>query len=108
MTEIDVETLRDALAAGEELLLVDCREGWEWEIGHLVGAVLVPLGESAARAGDVMSLAAGRRVVVYCHHGVRSLRAAAIYRRAGVDAVSLRGGTEAWSLRVDPQLPRYG
>jgi rhodanese-related sulfurtransferase len=108
MNEIDVEALRDALAAGEPLLLVDCREPWEWDVGHLEGALLVPLGETADRADEVAEQAASRRVVVYCHHGIRSLSAASLYRRVGIDAVSLRGGTDAWSLRIDPRLPRYG
>jgi rhodanese-related sulfurtransferase len=49
----------------------------------------------------------GAKVVVYCHHGVRSLSGAAILRRAGIDAASLSGGIDAWSLTVDPAVPRY-
>jgi adenylyltransferase/sulfurtransferase len=51
---------------------------------------------------------AGALVVVYCHHGVRSLRGAALLRQAGHENVaSLAGGIDAWSLYVDPAVPRY-
>jgi rhodanese-related sulfurtransferase len=47
-------------------------------------------------------------VVVYCHHGVRSQAGAALLERLGFkDVVSLAGGIDAWSLLVDPRVPRY-
>ena len=50
----------------------------------------------------------GALVVAYCHHGVRSLSAAAYLQAQGLsDVVSLAGGIDAWSLRVDPKVPRY-
>jgi rhodanese-related sulfurtransferase len=48
-----------------------------------------------------------REIVVYCHHGIRSLSGAAILGQAGRNAVSLRGGIDAWSQLIDPALPRY-
>jgi rhodanese-related sulfurtransferase len=53
-------------------------------------------------------LSATSPIVVYCHHGVRSLSGAAILQQAGFEKVaSMRGGIEAWSLLVDPSVPRY-
>ena len=50
----------------------------------------------------------GALVVAYCHHGIRSLSAAALLEQAGIQpVVSLHGGIDAWSLRIDPQVPRY-
>jgi rhodanese-related sulfurtransferase len=47
-------------------------------------------------------------VVVYCHHGLRSLSGAALLQNLGYrNVVSLAGGIDAWSLHVDPRLPRY-
>src|SRR5205807_1937747 len=47
-------------------------------------------------------------VVVYCHHGVRSISGAAILAQAGFPNVaSLVGGIDYWSLAVDPAVPRY-
>jgi rhodanese-related sulfurtransferase len=50
----------------------------------------------------------GALVVVYCHHGVRSLRGAAVLAQAGHENVaSLAGGIDDWSLTIDPTVPRY-
>jgi rhodanese-related sulfurtransferase len=90
------------------VLLVDCREPSEHATARIDGAVLVPLGELAARAPEVDRLADDRQVIVHCHHGVRSLKAAAILRRAGLDdAASMAGGIDAWSIQIDPSVPRY-
>jgi rhodanese-related sulfurtransferase len=49
-----------------------------------------------------------RRVVVHCHHGPRSTRACALLREHGFERVeNLAGGIDAWSLTVDPSVPRY-
>ncbi len=47
-------------------------------------------------------------IVVYCHHGVRSLEVTLALRRAGFDDVrSLAGGIDAWSRMIDAAVPRY-
>jgi rhodanese-related sulfurtransferase len=112
------------------LVLIDCREPDEYAFNKLPGAVLLPLGELAARADEVEDLANERadrlatesaaddrssdaddaepEVVVYCHHGVRSLKAASLLRAAGVNgAVSMAGGIDRWSVAIDPAVPRY-
>lgn len=105
--EIAPHALRARLDAGEPTLLVDVREPWEHQQAALRGAVLVPLGQLAARAHEI-DPADGTLVVTYCHHGVRSLSAAAVLAAAGLDdVVSLRGGIDAWSTTVDPTVPRY-
>ena len=49
-----------------------------------------------------------KRVVVHCHHGVRSLRVAKWLRERGFEkAQSLRGGIEAWSTEIDSSIPKY-
>jgi rhodanese-related sulfurtransferase len=105
--EISVEDLSHRLERGERPLLVDVRQPWEHELSRLPDSLLVPLGELAARAAEVQP-APGQLVVCYCHHGVRSLHAVEILSRAGLtEAVSLAGGIEAWSLQIDPAVPRY-
>lgn len=91
-------------AEGAAFELVDCRQPWEWELVRLPGARLIPLGELSSRASEV---AGDKPVVVYCHHGVRSLQAAYILRGAGITARSLAGGIDLYSLEADPSLPRY-
>lgn len=105
--EISVEALAERLRRGEPTILVDVREPWEHEIARLPGSVLAPLGELGEHAEDLPA-EEGALVVVYCHHGIRSLSGAAILQRAGIErAVSLAGGIDAWSRRIDPSVPRY-
>jgi sulfur-carrier protein adenylyltransferase/sulfurtransferase len=103
--EIGPLELRDRLAAGRPLALVDVREPWEAEIATLPQAQLVPLGSLAARLDE---LPRDRPLVVYCHLGVRSLHAVEFLRARGFsEAWSLAGGLDGWSSEVDSAVPRY-
>ncbi len=105
--EIQPSELAAKLRAGEAVYLLDVRQSWEHEAAALPGSVLLPLHELPARSAEVAP-PAGALVVVYCHHGIRSLRAAAYLERVGLsDVASLAGGIDAWSLEVDPAVPRY-
>ncbi len=97
--------LRLAHAGAERVELIDVREPWEHAIVRLPGARLIPFGTLDHVMPD---LDAARETVVYCHHGVRSLRAAERLRAAGFARVtSLAGGIDRWGMDVDPSLPRY-
>lgn len=103
--EIDVVALRDALASDAPPLLVDVRRHDEVAICALPGALHVPLDEIDEHVAE---LDPTRDVVVYCHHGVRSLHAVCFLREAGLARTrSLRGGIDEWSLRIDPSVSRY-
>lgn len=106
--QITVEELSAMLTSGERAVyLLDVRQPWEHETAALPGSTLVPLGELASRLDEVTP-PAGALVVTYCHHGVRSLNAAAILEGSGLqDVASLAGGIDAWSLRIDAKVPRY-
>ncbi|NOJ78223.1 rhodanese-like domain-containing protein [Myxococcus xanthus] len=86
--------------------LLDVRFPTENAWVALPDSLLIPLPELEERADELEALR-GRPVVVYCHHGVRSLDGAAYLMSLGIDAVSLRGGIDLYSLQVDPSLPRY-
>jgi len=91
-------------------LLLDVRQPWENELVKLALSFLLPLPELDERWEEVAAAQAqpDRLIVAYCHHGVRSLSAAAILETHGVGpVVSLAGGIDAWSRVVDPTLPRY-
>lgn len=90
----------------ERPTLLDVRFPDEHSYVALPGSVLIPLPELEERAEE-LEVFQGRPVVVYCHHGVRSLHGAAYLRARGLDAVSLQGGIDLYSLVVDPRLPRY-
>jgi len=112
--ELTARSAREKLDAGE-LVLVDVRLEPEWNaarVGEGRGAVLhIPLHELENRWEEIEEhplVAKGAEVAALCHHGVRSLKAAAILRERGIaDVKSVAGGIEAWSIAVDPGVPRY-
>ena len=105
--EVSASELRARLDADEELLLLDVREPAEWETARIEEARLLPLGELPARLDELAQWRA-RPVVVHCHHGGRSARACEQLLASGFERVeNLSGGIEAWSLTVDPEVPRY-
>jgi adenylyltransferase/sulfurtransferase len=86
-------------------VVLDVRTSEEWSICRIDGACLIPLHELPARLGE---LDAGREIVVYCHSGRRSAGAVRFLRERGFDgARNLSGGIDAWSIEVDPAVPRY-
>ena len=100
---VDVAAMR---ARGEPFLLLDVREPAEWEAARIEGARLVPLGELASRIGELEAWRT-KRVVVHCRSGARSAKAARLLQARGFDDVwNLAGGIQAWSLTVDPRVPR--
>jgi adenylyltransferase/sulfurtransferase len=102
-----VQELAGLLAEGQPVYLLDVRQPWEHEIAALPNSTLIPLNELVQRAGEVTPPEKAT-VVVYCHHGIRSLSGAAILQRCGIEnAVSLAGGIDAWSVHVDPKVSRY-
>ena len=100
--------LAEKMKAGEPLFLLDVRQQWEHDYASLPGDVLIPLHELGERIGEV-NPPEGSTVVVYCHHGMRSLSGAAILEAKGFgECYSLSGGIEAWSQLIDPTVRRYG
>jgi adenylyltransferase/sulfurtransferase len=104
--EVVVEQLKDELdQKGDELVLIDVREPHEWEIAHIDGARLIPLGQLPDRLGELDGHA---EIVTYCHKGSRSMKALEILRGAGFGKVrSLAGGVDAWASRVETGMARY-
>ncbi|HEX2051088.1 MAG TPA: rhodanese-like domain-containing protein [Actinomycetota bacterium] len=85
---------KDAFHALDRVELVDVREQWEWDAGHIEGARHVPLGELPARLDE---LPPGRPVVVVCRSGARSADATEFLRAQGFDAHNLDGGVQLWT-----------
>jgi rhodanese-related sulfurtransferase len=86
--------------------LVDVREPWEFATTRIEGSVPMPMGEVPTRAQKELEI--DERLVIVCHHGVRSMNVTAWLRRQGFEkAQSLRGGIDAWSVEVDPGVARY-
>jgi sulfur-carrier protein adenylyltransferase/sulfurtransferase len=102
--DISPVELKQVLDRGEAPVLLDVREPMEFQINRLPGAMLVPLGDLPESLGQVDGT---RNVVVYCHHGIRSVRAVEFLRGAGFRARNLKGGITAWTDQVDPTMLRY-
>ncbi len=97
--------LSRALGDGESIVVIDVREPFEWNIGRIPSARLMPLGTMPAAAA---ALDRDAEIVVYCHHGARSEAAAHALLGAGFSRVrNLTGGIDRWSSEVDPSVPRY-
>jgi rhodanese-related sulfurtransferase len=95
-------------AGGEDApVVIDCREAEELEICRIEGARWLPLGEIPSAIESLRGETA-RGIIISCHHGMRSLRAARYLRQHGIDrAFSMAGGIDAWSRLIDPAVPRY-
>jgi len=102
--EMTPRELADAIARGDSLQLLDVREPYEWQLGVLPNATLVPLG---ALAGAMPTLDTTKHIVVYCRSGARSAAAVKRLTAAGFRATNLAGGIVRWSDEVDPSLPKY-
>ena len=100
-----VEGLATAIADGS-IQLIDCREQDEWDFNHLPHARFIPLSNFSIAVEAIIK--EGKPAIVYCHHGIRSLRATSWLRSCGLDqSWSMKGGIDAWSERIDPSVPRY-
>ncbi|MEO8451853.1 MAG: molybdopterin-synthase adenylyltransferase MoeB [Gemmatimonadota bacterium] len=99
---ITVEELAGVRSA--DLLVLDVREPWEWELVRIEGSRLLPLGDLPARLGE---LPRNGEIVTVCHHGLRSQAAQSLLAEAGFKARSLTGGIDAWAERIERDLPRY-
>ena len=104
--EITPGEVKRAVENRESLILLDVREAWEFQTARIEGAKLIPMGEIPRRARQELN--AEEHIVVFCHHGVRSLNVAAWLRQQGFAKVqSMAGGIDQWSRSVDGAVPLY-
>jgi adenylyltransferase/sulfurtransferase len=97
--------LKQRLAQGEPLEVIDVRDPHEWQICRIEGARLVPLGTLPERLHEFDS---SRTYVLHCKSGARSAKAVEVLRKAGFRRLhNLKGGILAWSRDVDPSVPTY-
>lgn len=89
---------------GKPFRLLDVRFAVE-KVAADLGGPLIPLPELEERWKEIPE--GDGPLVVYCHHGVRSLHACHFLQAVGVQAMNLRGGIDAWSIEIDPAVARY-
>ena len=105
--EVDCRTVKSRLDAGEDFLLLDCREPPEYNTVCIDGAQLLPMSEIPQRL-DELEPHRNSTIIVHCHHGGRSLQLAMWLRQQGwKDTWSMAGGIDRWAQEIDPALPRY-
>ena len=106
-SEISAKDLAGKISKGKPIHLVDVRDPWERAIAILPDQQHIPLGELPERMGEIKP-PKGSLLVLYCHHGVRSLAGASFLEDQGWKGVaSLQGGIDAWSNEVDSKIPVY-
>ena len=111
--EVTPRALKARIEAGERVTLFDVREPFERELAAIEvppgsRELFMPVRSVGAAIGDVERAAGFGPVIVYCHHGVRSMSVAAWLAARGLAGLeNLRGGIDAWSTQVDPTVPRY-
>lgn len=102
---ITVRELKDRLDRGDKLFLLDVREPHEYSMAKLEGSVLIPLG---TLPDSLDQLDRNAEIIAYCHRGMRSADAVGFLVQQGFSNVkNLIGGIEAWSVEIDPSVPRY-
>ena len=102
--QLEPSQLKAMMERGEDFELVDVRSPQEWNIAHIYGARRF----DAAYEHELLAMDRGARLVFMCHHGVRSQAAADHFVEQGFREVfNLRGGIDAWSTEIDPEIERY-
>ncbi len=100
------EVARKLEAQRGSVVLLDVREEEERAYAAIEPSLHIPMYEVPGRLAEIPS---DREVIVYCHAGSRSLLVASFLRQRGFRSVAnLTGGIDAWSVLVDPGVPRYG
>lgn len=97
--------LKQWMADGMEFVLLDVRTDEELALCSLPNHTHIPMNMIPMRHNELPD---DVPIVVYCHHGLRSLHTAMYLADAGFDQLyNLQGGIDAWSVLVDSQVPRY-
>ena len=106
-------SLNQRLQSGDPLTLLDVREPDERAycvipVPANVIDLYIPMREIPSRLAEIREASQEKTLVVYCHHGVRSLMAATWLDAQGIGPIlNLDGGIDAWSIEVDRSVPRY-
>ena len=99
------QALKQMMDEGKDFVLLDVREQHEYKMTHIEGTKLIPIGEIPHRATELNPY---DEIVVYCHHGIRSLDATYLLQQIGFKHVSsLVGGIDRWSREIDPSITQY-
>lgn len=102
--QMSVTELKQHIDAGDDILVLDVREPFEYQIAN-IGGTLIPMNDVPRRLGEI---GRDRDIVVQCRSGSRSQRVAEFLKQNGYEKVSnLAGGIKAWSEQIDASVPKY-
>lgn len=102
---LDVKRMMDK---GEALHMIDVREVGEHQLTRIESAELIPMRTIPAALSRLEGMAEEGMLIVFCHHGMRSLQVVNWLREQGVsDCQSMAGGIDRWSTDVDSSVARY-
>ncbi len=105
--EISPQDVKTKLDQKEDFVLLDCREQNEYDLVHIAPSRLVPMSELEQKVDELKDLQE-KEIVVYCHHGRRSMMVTRWMLEHGFAHVkSMAGGIDRWSEEIDPALQRY-
>lgn len=106
MDSITAKQLSDLINDPEaEIIIVDVREAWELEQCKIDSAIHIPMGEIS---NSLRQLEFNLPIIVYCHHGLRSMQVANYLTGQGfIHVINLEGGINAWAQDVDPDMATY-
>ena len=108
MIAINAEEVRSRMDAGEELCMIDVREVAEFNTAKIESANLIPMNTIPQELQTLEAQSERMPLIVFCHHGMRSLQVVNWLRGQGVKACqSMSGGIDRWSLEIDTTVPRY-
>ena len=106
--EISAREVKQLIDSGKTVHLIDVREPNEFAICKIEGAALIPMRTVPGELQDIAAKAEEAPVIIFCHHGMRSLNVVNWLREQGVaNCASMSGGIDAWSAMIDPSVPRY-
>jgi len=103
--EMTVEEFNELRNKNGNVVLVDVREPYEYQICNIEGSTLIPLGELDSRTDE---LNPEDEIVVHCHHGGRSMTAGTLLKEKGFkNVLNLKGGIDEWAEKFDTEMSRY-
>ncbi len=106
--EISPQDAKHLLSMEGRAVVIDVREPGEFALAKLPDSCLIPMGTIPAELQQLDAMAENKTLLLLCHHGVRSLQAAAWLREKGIDdCYSIAGGIDRWSREINPSVPLY-
>ena len=105
IAQLTPQQVQDCLKKQPAPLLLDVREEDEVRLCALQGSLHIPMNLIPLRHNELPD---DVPIIVYCHHGIRSLNVARYLAHVGFKNVAnLQGGIDAWARQIDPTMARY-